>query len=151
MSKYSSGSNDVIRAIAPSRIALTGSLNVFQYLTKIDYIDATWTENLTADIGIALFSCYKLYYVALNYAKWNTSTNWNYNTPSGNFAGDIAVLGNKYDLKSVDFTRCSQITGKLSDLKNLKKLYRFWAGSGQVTGSKADLWDGGANVYAFSI
>lgn len=68
-----------------------------------------------------------------------------------NRTGNISVFENKLRLREFHINWCINITGQLISLKNLKKLYFCMCRGTSVTGSKTDLYNGGANCSYFAI
>ena len=91
----------------------------------------------------------KLTSILLRYTKWyNNADYWQL---SDRIYGNISVFANKYNLRQILFTWYKNISGEVKSLKNLKKLYYLQIDRGQITGSKTDLYNQGANLGYFSI
>ena len=108
---------------------------------------------ITGNINIACANWYKLASIRTNGVGYNSSDSYGRDlwVQSTRISGDISVFGDKYDLKETAAPYYSTIVGELKSLKNLKKLYICYFPISGVTGSKADLYNGGVNVTTFSV
>ena len=130
----------------------TGYISQLTNLTKLITIDLGGCNALSGNFEIMYINMSKLTYVN-NQMYYYSSTDRAPNNWSSNkiFYGDISVFGDKYDLELLGFAWRNHISGELKSLKNLKKLYYLALDSSMCTGSKTDLYNGGANVSHFAI
>lgn len=70
---------------------------------------------------------------------------------STNISGNINIFSDKYDLSYTLIERYTYINGQLKDLKNLKKIWYVDFAWCNVTGSKTDLYNNGANIRYFDV
>ena len=128
-----------------------GSINnIIPNWNKLETIYLWGCQNTTGNIEIAFVNPYKLAYVYITSIYYDQNGNNKHNI-SSNIEGNISVFSNKYDLKTIQIVRYSLINGDIKDLKNLKKLIYVYFDYSQVTGSKTDLWNNGANIIDFSV
>ena len=152
MSKYGDGIATSVQAdIAYTRERVSGSINIFQNMLKLNFI-AFWACNgITGNIETAFtpHSGKGLVYITINYSYWTGTVNSG--RTSTNVSGDISIFGSKYDLERVDLFLYTPIYGEVKSLKNLKKLWYCCIDHCNCTGSKTDLWNGGINIRYFSV
>ena len=135
---------------------INGSVNFIQNHTHLYYISLGANPNISGNIEI-MFNNHSgkgLWYILYDYLKWN-HTNGSYlygsSYKSTDFAGNINIFANKYDIEWIQIEQCSLITGEVKSLKNLKKFRVCYLGGCSCTGSKTDLWNQGANITWFGV
>ena len=133
----------------PYRDFITGSVNFIQNIPKIFRVSFIYDTSITCNIEVAFANAYNLFGVGFSAAY----SHYDYVTPttSTNVYGNISVFGDKYNIGSIELDYYGNINGKLSDLKNLKKLYSFICRYSALSGVKTDLYNNGANVTTFYV
>jgi len=118
----------------------SGSLDVFTN-HKLYSFNTLNNVSFTGDFEIIFKSSDKgFYYVRL----LNDSIGF----ADYNFTDNVSALGNKYDLEYMHISGIS-IFVKVSDFAKLQKLKYVYFFTHKVTGSKEDLWNGGANIESY--
>jgi len=117
---------------------------------KLYKLDVWFTQQA---VGGNLNTIYKgsgkgLFYV--KHQALESSCNHGYRNPIE--TGDTSIFSDKYDLEHF-YHAHSYITVKVSDFAKLQKLTYFYTyyAVGGITGSKSDLYNGGANVTTFQL
>ena len=130
-----------------SGIENTGSINVFSNHIKLKVFLFTGNSKLTGNIN-SFSNIQKISDVVIT-TNINGAGYSEYNNTR--ISGNISVFTDKYNMSEFHMVGYPYIIGEVKNLKNLKKLFWFYAAGCSITGSKADLWNGGANVTTFAI
>ena len=99
-----------------------------------------YNNNVKGNVTTIHKSCGKGFYYCAYYTQVDGG--------SSNITGNINIWSDKYDLEHLAPMNV-HVSGQFSVLKNLQKLtyVNFHGnGSGSVTGSKSDFYNGGANI-----
>lgn len=156
MSKYVSASDPMITEVGPTVLLINGLIDTLSVCSKMIsfYIFSTYIDG---NIETCFANMSKMYEISIPCAFYTPShpntgkPDWLTTVSSDLVSGNINVLGDKYDLKTIEFQRHKNIAGEAKSLKNLKKLWHADFRYSSCTGSKTDLYNNGANVYDFRI
>lgn len=150
MIKHAGASSPAQPFIAPTRETTNGSINTLYNLIKLTHAMFYSVNQITGNIETMFTSMNKIQEISLIHCKWvNNNDHWG--ITSTNLAGNISVLANKYNLLALGIMNYVNINGELKSLKNLKKFFYCYLLRTGCTGSKADLWNNGANITTFNI
>ena len=131
--------------------SISGNIDLLRNLVKLQEIEI-WGNKNTVNGSIETFvsnhSGKRLWQITI---VWMDSDYAYRGMIDNGIYGDISVFANYYDMGKLQISGYSTITGELKSLKNLKKIYYVFLRRCSCTGSKADLYNNGANISTFSV
>ena len=112
-----------------------------------------WACFVSGDISIAFANMNKSAQIYMSFRGYSVTDPYgdSWETDTTRLFGNISVFSDKYDLQVLGFDYRANINGEIKSLKNLKKLYIVNFDHGSVTGTKADLYNNGANIIDFYV